>query len=62
MVEIDIERAERVYHEMMAEYLEKYPNLSGHARLLFESRLREAVWKGVQAYERKKLLKERRLL
>ena len=62
MVEIDKERAELVFQEMKAEHLEKYPNLSGHARLIFEMKLREAVWKGAKAHERKKLLKERRLL
>ena len=62
MTEIDIERAELVFQEMRAEHLEKYPNLSGHARLIFEGRLLRAVREGAEAYERKKLLKERRLL
>jgi hypothetical protein len=55
MVKIDKERAEPVFQEMRAEHLEKYPNLSGHARLIFEMKLREAVREGAEAFERKRI-------
>ena len=55
MAEIDKERAELVFQEIRAEHLEKYPNLSGHARLIFEMKLRVAVQKGAEAYEQKRI-------
>ena len=52
---IDRERLEQVYSELRAERNAKYPNLSGHAYLIDDLKLRQAVDKGAREWERKKL-------
>ena len=56
-VQIDLDRAEKVFEEMKAERDQKNPNISGLARLIADIMLREAVMNGARAYELKKLKK-----
>ena len=58
---IDRERLEQVYSELRAERNAKYPNLSGHAYLIDDLKLRQAVDKGARDWERKKLEQQRGL-
>lgn len=51
-IQIDEERCEAIYQEMLAEALEKY-QYSGMALLLFKIKLREAVWEGARRWEEK---------
>lgn len=52
-VEVDEERCESLYAEMLEEAL-KTRQFSGTTRLQFELKLREAVWQGAMVYETKK--------
>jgi len=57
-IQIDEERAEAVYQEMLTEILEVRP-YSGMALLQFKIKLREAVWAGARRWEEKQSKKRR---
>ena len=52
MTEIDQERFDKVFEEMQEERDERHPHLSGHARLMSDLNLRQAILEGAQRWEK----------
>ena len=53
MIQINQERFEKVFKEMKEERDERIPYLSGHARLIADYNLRQAVLEGAYRWEKK---------
>jgi hypothetical protein len=61
MNQIDQERFDKVFEEMREERDERHPYLSGHARLMADYNLRQAILEGAERWEKEKAQESFRL-